>query len=289
MLERSVDRLERASVLDPVAKAIRGAGSRVLSSPRVRDALAGRPIGHPVHPSLVQLSAGSLVGATTLDFSTGRSSRAAARRLIAVGLVSAVPTVLTGFTDWLDTEQAESRVGLVHAVTNAVGLAAYAVSWRQRGRGGRGLASSAVGAAALGVGGWLGGHLAFAQGVGVDTTAFQAGPADWTDVAAAAEITDSLRQVEVDGVQLLLTRVDGDVVALANRCTHRGGPLSDGERDGDCVVCPWHQSRFALRDGAVVRGPATRPQPAYQVRERVGRIEVRRDEPRALRLNAVGP
>lgn len=154
---------------------------------------------------------------------------------------------------------------------------------------GSGLAASLAGASALGVGGWLGGHLAYALGVGVDTTAFQRGPADWTDVLAAGEVTTALRQVEVDGVPVLLTRVDGRIVAINDRCTHRGAPLSDGDRDGDCVQCPWHGSRFALTSGDVVQGPATRPQPVYEVRERGGRVELRRSEVRALRANPVGP
>lgn len=173
-----------------------------------------------------------------------------------------------------------------------LGLSGYALSWAQRRRGGRGLTSSVAGAASLGLGGWLGGwlggHLAYAQGVGVDTTAFQAGPTDWTDACAAGSVTDVLVQIEVGGVPLLVTGVGGAPVALANRCTHRGGPLSDGERDGDCVVCPWHGSRVSLVTGKVREGPATRPQPAYEVRERAGRIEVRRVEHRALRVNPVG-
>lgn len=76
---------------------------------------------------------------------------------------------------------------------------------------------------------------------------------------------------------------DGSIHVLEDRCTHRGAPLSDGEvRDG-CIVCPWHDSAFALDDGTVVRGPASAPQPAYATRRTSDRLEVRRDEPGALR------
>jgi nitrite reductase/ring-hydroxylating ferredoxin subunit len=287
-LETAADRIERAEQLDPVAKLGRRAGSWLRPPSKLGDLLSGRPIGHPLHPGAVLVSGGALLSATVLDVIGGRGSAPAARRLIGVGLVTAVPTVLAGWTDWLDTERAESRTGVVHAATNTVALAAYARSWRRRGRGRRGIISSLMGAGALGFGGWLGGHLAFGLGVGVDTTAFIAGPTDWDDVAAAADITDQLHRVEVSGVPLVLTRVGHAVVALGDRCTHRGGPLSDGRRIGDDVSCPWHGSEFALCGGKVRRGPATRPQPAYEVRERNGRIEVRRDEPRALRLNPVG-
>ena len=57
-------------------------------------------------------------------------------------------------------------------------------------------------------------------------------------------------------------------------------------RDG-CVECPWHGSRFAVTDGSVVRGPATRPAATFQTRVVEGRVQVRRHETRTLRLNPV--
>jgi nitrite reductase/ring-hydroxylating ferredoxin subunit len=234
------------------------------------------------------VSGGALMSATLLDLLASDEASPAARRLVSLGLITAAPTALAGWSDWIDTEQAEQRVGLVHAISNITGLSAYALSWWQRRNGGSGRYAGLGGAAALSVGGWLGGHLAYAQGVGVDTTAFQSGPAEWTDVAVADEITDEPVSVEVSGVAVLLTRVHGRLVAIADRCTHRGGPLSDGERRGDCVVCPWHASEFDLTTGEVRRGPATRPQPRYEVRERGGRVEIRRHEPRSLAANPTG-
>ena len=59
-------------------------------------------------------------------------------------------------------------------------------------------------------------------------------------------------------------------------CSHYGAPLEDGEVDADdCLVCPWHDSRFRLRDGSVARGPATSPQTSYEVRVRGSRVELR--------------
>jgi nitrite reductase/ring-hydroxylating ferredoxin subunit/uncharacterized membrane protein len=286
--ERILDRLEEQRGLDPIADRVAAFWSGVLGPGRLRDVLSGTALGHPLHPAAVLIPAGTLLSATILDATGDPALRPAARRLIGFGLLAAAPTALAGWSDWLDTEGAERRVGIVHATSNIVGLASYAVSWWQRRRGVSGLATGLAGAAALGVGGWLGGHLAYSLGVGVATTAFQSGPTDWTDAMAASEITTALRQVEVGGVPLLLTRVDGRIVAIADRCTHRGGPLSDGERDGDCVVCPWHRSRFALATGDVVRGPATRPAPVYEVRESAGRVEVRRNETLAPRTHPVG-
>ncbi|ONH28776.1 Rieske 2Fe-2S domain-containing protein [Pseudofrankia asymbiotica] len=287
--ERVLERVEQERGLDPVAGRAAALWSAALRSERLRDLLSGRQLGHPLHPAAVLVPAGTLLSATVLDLTGDPGLRPAARRLIGFGLLSAAPAAAAGWSDWLDTEGAERRVGLVHAASNIVGIASYATSWWQRRHGASGLVAGLAGATALGVGGWLGGHLAHALGVGVDTTAFQRGPTDWTDVLAASEVTTALRQVDVDGVSVLLTRVDGQIVAIGNRCTHRGGPLADGERDGDCVVCPWHASRFALASGEVVRGPATRPQPVYEVRENAGRVELRRSEVRALRANPVDP
>ena len=74
---------------------------------------------------------------------------------------------------------------------------------------------------------------------------------------------------------LLARAADGSICAIAATCTHLGGPLDEGQRDGDTVVCPWHGSRFDLRDGAVLEGPAVFSQPAYDTRVVGGQVEIR--------------
>jgi nitrite reductase/ring-hydroxylating ferredoxin subunit len=74
---------------------------------------------------------------------------------------------------------------------------------------------------------------------------------------------------------VLLARRNGRVLALADTCTHMGCSLAGGRLEEDEVVCPCHGSRFRLDDGQVARGPATTPEPVYEVRVRDGRIEVR--------------
>ena len=135
--------------------------------------------------------------------------------------------------------------------------------------------------------GWLGGHLAYAQGVGVDTTVFELLPTEWTDLCGLDEVSDKPTRHDVTGVPVVVYRSGSDLVALADRCTHRGGPLHEGSVDSaGCITCPWHGSTFDTA-GRVTSGPATRPQPALEVRVENGRIQVRRDEERALRLNPV--
>jgi nitrite reductase/ring-hydroxylating ferredoxin subunit len=125
----------------------------------------------------------------------------------------------------------------------------------------------------------------------VDTTAFQAGSQDWVDAIALDDVQEGqLSVADVGGVPVLVTRTtDQTLVAYADRCTHRGGPLHEGTLVDGCVRCPWHDSEFRLDDGAVVRGPATRPQPAYESRVVGDRVELRRSsEPRSLRTDSAG-
>jgi hypothetical protein len=170
-----LDSIEGASPLDAPAGAV-GATVRRLTSPRpLKEALSGTWLGHAVHPLLTDLVISSFVSATLLDLIAPRDDGTASRRLIALGIAAYPPTALTGASDWADVERADGgvrRAGLVHAVTNAGALSLYVASFaaRRRGAHGRGVALGLGGAAALGFAAFLGGHLSFAKGVGVDHT-----------------------------------------------------------------------------------------------------------------------
>ncbi|WP_267888288.1 Rieske (2Fe-2S) protein [Mycobacterium ostraviense] len=73
----------------------------------------------------------------------------------------------------------------------------------------------------------------------------------------------------------MLVRHNGGLYAVHNRCSHRGCLLSEGELEGAVITCPCHGSQFDVRDGTLVRGPATTGQPVLDVRETNGHIEVR--------------
>ncbi len=283
ILDRVVETAAATSVVGRIADLLDPVMRRIPEG-SVKDTLSGTPVGHPVHPALASTALGLLTATSLLD---AAGERRAAEVTLAAGIVTALPAVASGWSDWAETGGLEKRVGILHSSANVVGLGLFLASWKARRSGDGGALLAAAGTAVMGIGGWLGGHLSYAYGVGVDTTAFQAGPQDWTDVAAADELTDGPLQVHADGVPVVLVRDAGGIFALADRCTHRGAPLSDGEVSGGCLVCPWHGSRFALADGAVAQGPATRPQPSYEVRESSGRLQVRRKEDRALRNNPV--
>ena len=182
-LDAIAGRIERLEILDKLGEPLAAASQKILGQRVLADLLSGTPIAHPAHPLLVAIPIGSWTSAMWFDLV---GDRAGARRLIGLGIVSTVPAIVTGLSDWAYTTGAERRVGQVHAAANSVALTAYTASWLARGRGRlpAGIVWSLAGATAMTVGGWLGGHLAYALGVGVDTTAFQHAEESWSRVAA---------------------------------------------------------------------------------------------------------
>jgi nitrite reductase/ring-hydroxylating ferredoxin subunit/uncharacterized membrane protein len=276
----AVESITRVEALDApaqaVAKAVRG---NVPAGP-VKDALSGTWLGHALHPVLTDLPIGTWTSAVLLDWLGGDGSRDAADRLIGLGLAFALPASATGMTEWADSEPASDsvrRIGLVHAAANGGAAVLFGASLAARRRGSRGAGKllALAGAGVLAASGHLGGDLAFAKGVGVDQTAFEAAAEDWRPALRDAELPEGeSRYAEIEGVGVMVARHGGAVYALSNRCVHRGGPLDEGELSGGCVTCPLHGSTFRLADGSVVRGPAAYPQPAWQVRVRDGVIEL---------------
>lgn len=274
-----VDALEQMTALDSVAKTVGKAVRNVISPGEVKDAISGTWFGHPVHPPLTDVVIGSLLSATLLDLFGGDGK--ASERLIGVGLAAAVPTALTGANDWADTEVADEavrRVGLIHAGTNYSALALYAASLaaRRGGSRGRGTALALAGTAVMGVGGYLGGHMSYVRGVGPNETAFDPGPGEWTVAGDGSAFVDrEPRAVLAQDTPVLVVRHGDSLHAIHNRCSHRGCLLNEGTFEGHTVTCPCHGSQFDLRDGTVIRGPATASQPAFETRESDGKVEIR--------------
>jgi nitrite reductase/ring-hydroxylating ferredoxin subunit/uncharacterized membrane protein len=278
LLERLVEQIAAAEQLDAIAAPLAGA-VKVATQPRlVKNALSGTWLGHQLHPLLTDVTIGAWVGATIVDLLGGVRGADAARRLTAVGILSAAPTAASGYSDWSDTYGAEQRIGLVHALGNTAGLALQVGSYlaRRRGHRGLGVALGLAGLGAAGGSGYLGGHLVLALGVGVDHTAFEHRTTDWTDVGLAARLEDSTPlRVDADGTPVVVVRVGDRLSALSATCVHAGGPLDEGELVDGCLRCPWHASTFRLDDGRPVRGPAATGQPVWEARELDGRLEVR--------------
>ncbi|MEA2442120.1 MAG: hypothetical protein QOH76_3544, partial [Thermoleophilaceae bacterium] len=259
-----VNAVESAAPLDKpgkkVGKTVRGA----IGPGALKDTLSGTWLGHAVHPMLTDVVIGSFLSATLLDVLGGDDDGRAAERLIGVGIAAYGPTALTGVNDWADSEPADDavrRVGLVHAGTNALALTLYSSSLAARRRGARkrGKLLGAAGAAVLGFGGYLGGHMSFTKGVGPNQTAYDPGPDEWTAAIDSSDLAQDEPTCEVVGqTPVLLVRHRKHVHALHDRCSHRGCSLAGtGTLDGETIECGCHGSRFSLRDGSVERGPAT--------------------------------
>lgn len=273
--------LGRLALLDPLADPLQQLARRLLpETSTLKELTSGTWFGHPVHPPLTDVVVGSWVGAWALDLTHSRGNENAADDLVALGVVAAVPTLVTGLSDWAELQAAPRRIGLVHALANTAAIGLHATSWLARRRGKRRLGRrlSTTGLALAGGAAWLGGHLSFAQGIGVDQTVFVDPPTSWTPVLDMKKLGDrALVRRSARGSAIVLLRQGAQVHALVDRCSHRGCSLSEGTYDGEVVTCHCHGSQFGV-DGAVLRGPAVSPQPTLETRVRNGKIEVRAHE-----------
>jgi nitrite reductase/ring-hydroxylating ferredoxin subunit len=278
------DSLENAVVLDPVAEGVQTALDKVLRPRRLKNFLHGVWLGHPLHPMLVQVPVGAWTSAAVLDALPGMES--AADTMIVVGLLGVGPALATGVTDWSSLHEQQKRVGLVHATSNAVAATLYLGSLVSRRRGHRttGRMLAWAGYSTAGLAGYLGGHLAYRQAAGANHAEFvpHLVKPGWHSIAQLDELPDGQPVTRRLGdVNLMVLRKGKHVDVLANRCSHLDGPLASGELrtvDGEaCISCPWHGSTFRLRDGRVVNGPATAPQPVFQTQVVDGRLQVRLD------------
>ena len=274
-LDAVADRLQPA-----VRTAIDGSGSLA------RDFLDGVWLGVPLHPPLTDVPIGAATTAALLDgwaAATG-SPRAdtQADGALAVSVAGAVGAIATGLAEWRWLRGGRRRAATVHGILNlaGMGLNVASLAARASGRRSTGRALSALGLAVSSTAAHIGGELSFGMGVRVNPNDPTSAPSEQAATLAADDLVDgALAGVEVDGERVVVARCeDGSVCAIAATCSHLGGPLDKGKREGDTVICPWHGSRFALRTGGVLDGPAVFAQPRYSASESEGRVEVRRDD-----------
>lgn len=179
-LNTLVARLESVDALDSPAQAAGRTVRGLIPDGTAKDVLGGAWLGHAVHPILSDIPIGTWTSAVLLDWTGGKESRSAADQLILAGVLAAGATAATGWSDWANAEQGNAAVrrsGLVHAAANGTAVALMVASYmaRKRGARGRGRLLSLAGSAAVGAGGWLGGHLSYTLGAGVAASAAPAG------------------------------------------------------------------------------------------------------------------
>jgi nitrite reductase/ring-hydroxylating ferredoxin subunit/uncharacterized membrane protein len=264
---------------------VAGVVDAVLKPRALRDLLHGVPAGHPLHPVMVLVPTGAWISAAVLDVVPGQDR--AARTLVGLGVLAVAPSAAAGFADWSASHEQQKRTGLVHSAANLVATALYGASYvqRLRGRSTSAKVLSFAGLGAVGLGGFIGGHLAYRQAVGAnhaEDVPHLVSPG-WHAVTQLDALPEGeLTGLELDGQPLAALRRGDEVEVLSSVCSHLSGPLSQGEvvldagRPGEaCVSCPWHDSVFSMRTGEVVHGPATSPQPAFETRVVDGAVEVR--------------
>jgi nitrite reductase/ring-hydroxylating ferredoxin subunit/uncharacterized membrane protein len=276
---KALARLENAKALDPLVSAVRSRVMSVIRPQAVRDVLHGVPIGHPLHPLEVQIPIGAWTSALVLDLLPSRGSEKAATVLVGVGVLAVAPTAISGWTDWSELHEQQMRVGLVHAAANVVATGLYAASFVQRSRGKHlsGKILGLIGFATVSGAGFIGGHLSYRLAAGANHTEDlpHRFPSGWQALSVLDELPDNELSRHVIAEQPLLVHRRGDRVdVISNVCSHLSGPLDEGELSDGCVTCPWHGSVFSLATGDVVHGPATSPQPSFEVRVVDGEVQV---------------
>ena len=266
-------------IAEPLSKTVRAAYDAAgTGGQQVKNALHGVWLGHPLHPVLTDVPIGAWTTALALDVAANGdpAMRRAATFAMGVGLAGAAGAAVTGLTDWSETDGHSRRAGLIHGLLNLTATTMFATAFALRRKdshdGGRVCAWMGY-AVALGAA-YLGGDLVYRQRIGVTHAAADL-PEEFTPVTESAAVKeDTMVRVRAGQTDVLLVRQHGRVCALVHSCAHLGGPLSEGTLKDGSVVCPWHGSEFALKDGRVLNGPATQNQPCLVVRERDGKIEV---------------
>lgn len=252
---------------------------------KARNFLNGTWLGEPLHVVLTDVPIGAWTLAMVFDALEMINSRhefaVAADTSVAIGLAGAAGAAITGVTDWSDVDPPARRLGLIHGLLNIGATALFATSLIMRKKKARnqGRGFSALGYALMSFSAHLGGKMVYEHRVGVDRTAGETFPENFTAVLPESNLADNTpTRAMYQGAPILLVRRGPRLFAMAETCSHFSGPLSEGKLDGDSIVCPYHSSRFALEDGRVLDGPAVHPQPCLEARARNGVIEVRRPQ-----------
>ncbi len=276
--QQLVDRALQIPGLDTAANRVAGlvngayAATGQVGRP-LKDALNGTWLGHALHPALTDVPIGAWTAALAMDVIGERSG---ARVAVGVGLLGALAAAVTGLTDWSDTYGKPRRLGVVHAALNASATVLYAASWLARGKaGGAGFVLSTIGYGIVSLSALYGGTMSLDLQIGVNHAHATEPPAEEIDVAAVADVPDGgMKRVDAAGYPVLLVRRGEQVDAIGAICAHQGGPLEQGTLKDGMVTCPWHGSTFCVRDGSIVSGPTSYPQPAFSVRVTDGRVRV---------------
>ncbi len=266
------DQIDRYAI--PVQRTIAklfGAEGKAMKN--VEQFLHGRWLGHPLHSILVHIPVGAWTLAAIFDlFGRSAATRGAADWAIGIGLVMAIPAMLTGSTDWYPYDNAAvRRIGFVHMCANWAAFILYGISLALRtGNDYFGaLFTGSLAFACLLASGYLGGVLVYEKRVGVNHAnepEEEVQLNEFVPVILLANLVENTPvRLQVLENWIVVVKSRSRVFALADKCSHEGGDLSKGTVVAGCLECPWHATQFRLEDGQVVGGPGVFPQPVFDV------------------------
>lgn len=284
-----------AKWLDPVANvfgALVKGFYRIPGTRPIKSLLHGTwPLNHPLHPALTDATVGGYTAMLFLDVlylvTREPGLLRAADAVLVFSFATSLLSIVSGLTDWNETFAEERRNGMLHGLVMVAATVVFLISlWLRVGGDAAqrdlAIALGAVGWLVLTVAAYLGGEMAFGYGTQVNRHAWSETTGKWQRLEISASgLEDRKPQVAKtkQGVDVFVAKLDGQIYAIANVCTHAGGPLNEGTWVGTdrCEIeCPWHASRFCVKDGAAKGGPATFDEVAFESRvSEQGFVEVR--------------
>lgn len=277
--------VERWKWLDTLAgffEAIVGGFYKVPGTGPIKTLLHGTwPLGHPLHAAITDVTIGAYTAAVAVDayvvWGSNPTLSPAADFLFVVAFASSLIAILSGLTDWKDTNGEEKRTGMLHALVMVVATVLFVVSILMRAYGSADVRPTAMWLSAIGwavmlVGAFLGGEMPYGYGTQVNRQAWKDHSTKWQKLDLAPSTLEDRKPVVAKtkaGTEVFVVKIDDKIYAMGNTCTHAGGPLNEGKWVGGdrCEIqCPWHGSVFCAKDGSVKAGPATFPEPVFETR-----------------------
>jgi uncharacterized membrane protein/nitrite reductase/ring-hydroxylating ferredoxin subunit len=266
----------------------------------LKDFLEGKPLRHPLHPMLVHFPIGLFILSLLLDLgslvfpSTPNLVREAFYAML-LGIIGALIAAVPGFVDYTDirNDHPGKRTAAAHLTLNLIVVGLYGINLGIRSSTLDTLTTPAgplilslVGIALLSVSGYLGGRLVYDEGISVGRHKRRTPTPESTlhlttsenkegfvPIPNAESLSDGeTLRVEIDGQVIAVVKLDGNFYAFQEFCTHRFGPLSEGDFKDFNVRCPWHNSCFDVRTGKVTNGPAKVDLKTFEVETRDGKI-----------------
>ncbi len=215
------------------------------------------------------------------------------------GVITALLAAVPGLADYssIRGDHSAKRTATAHMALNLIAVALYGVNlWIRSSQLTTQRISlvplllSLAGIGLLSVSGYLGGRLVYDEGIAVGrhkrrtptpkrTLHFSATASGFVPVPDAERLgeKETLR-IDIAGQVIALAKIDDQLFAFQEFCTHRFGPLSEGNLEECYVQCPWHNSRFDVRSGKVVQGPAKVALKTFKVEVRDGKIGILLDK-----------